>query len=386
MAAEANNVTLSTNFNVAPFYDDFDETKNFHRILFRPGLAVQARELTQMQTILQNQIDRFASNIFKEGSSVSGFQPNVDAFFSHVKLRDKNVYGNDVDVEQLLNKTLRGTTSGVLGYVVKIADGSEAAQPDYKTLFVKYTGGNTNGTKFFANNEILTATDNAALTCNTIVSNSGGLSFVVNFDAGVVYAKDHFIRVPAQTVVVGKYTNTPTAKVGFDIAEQIVTEVSDTTLLDPASGSYNYAAPGAARLKLSVDIASYGINETVANTFVEILQVKDGLLQSIKDRPQYAAIRDYIASRTADESGDSIVRGYTVSLAESLKNSTNLGKYTSAEGGNANNLVAVIQPGKAYVKGYDVSQLVPMNLNVRKGLDYKSIESAKALVDYGETC
>ena len=59
MASEANNVTLSTNFNVAPFYDDFDETKNFHRILFRPGLAVQARELTQMQTILQNQIDRF---------------------------------------------------------------------------------------------------------------------------------------------------------------------------------------------------------------------------------------------------------------------------------------------------------------------------------------
>ena len=56
--AIANTVTLSTNFNVDPYYDDFDESKNFHRILYRPGLAVQGRELTQMQTILQNQIDR----------------------------------------------------------------------------------------------------------------------------------------------------------------------------------------------------------------------------------------------------------------------------------------------------------------------------------------
>ena len=63
--AIANTVTLSTNFNVDPYYDDFNESKNFHRILYRPGLAVQGRELTQMQTILQNQIDRFGEHVFK---------------------------------------------------------------------------------------------------------------------------------------------------------------------------------------------------------------------------------------------------------------------------------------------------------------------------------
>ena len=62
--AIANTNSLTTNFNVSPYYDDFNETKNFHRILFRPGQAVQARELTQMQTIQQNQIDRFAEHIF----------------------------------------------------------------------------------------------------------------------------------------------------------------------------------------------------------------------------------------------------------------------------------------------------------------------------------
>ena len=68
--ALANTGSLSTNLNVDPYYDDFDETKNFHRMQFRPGLAVQARELTQMQTMLQNQIDRFGEHVFKEGSVV----------------------------------------------------------------------------------------------------------------------------------------------------------------------------------------------------------------------------------------------------------------------------------------------------------------------------
>ena len=54
-------------FNINPYYDDFDEEKKFLRILFRPGYAVQARELTQLQTILQNQVSRFGNNIFKNG-------------------------------------------------------------------------------------------------------------------------------------------------------------------------------------------------------------------------------------------------------------------------------------------------------------------------------
>jgi len=97
MASIANTVTLSTNLNVDPYYDDFSESKNFHRVLFRPGLAVQARELTQMQSILQNQIDRFAENIFKEGSVVRGCELNLDQAFYYVKLRDKNSTGSSVN-------------------------------------------------------------------------------------------------------------------------------------------------------------------------------------------------------------------------------------------------------------------------------------------------
>ena len=61
---------MATNFNVSPYYDDFDESKKFHRVLFRPAFAVQARELTQLQTIMQNQIARFGEHMFKDGSQV----------------------------------------------------------------------------------------------------------------------------------------------------------------------------------------------------------------------------------------------------------------------------------------------------------------------------
>lgn len=55
-----------------PYYDDFDDAKNFLRTLFKPGYSVQARELTQIQTVLQNQISKFADHIFIDGSQVFG--------------------------------------------------------------------------------------------------------------------------------------------------------------------------------------------------------------------------------------------------------------------------------------------------------------------------
>ena len=33
----------NTNINVTPYYDDFYKTKNFYRVLFRPGFPIQAR-------------------------------------------------------------------------------------------------------------------------------------------------------------------------------------------------------------------------------------------------------------------------------------------------------------------------------------------------------
>ena len=55
-----------TNLNISPYYDDFDKAKNFYKVLFKPGSPVQARELTGLQSILQNQVESFGKHIFKE--------------------------------------------------------------------------------------------------------------------------------------------------------------------------------------------------------------------------------------------------------------------------------------------------------------------------------
>ena len=77
---------MATNFNVSPYFDDFSEAKNFHRILFRPAFAVQARELTQLQTILQNQIERFGEHMFKDGSMVIPGEIALNTKYEYVKL------------------------------------------------------------------------------------------------------------------------------------------------------------------------------------------------------------------------------------------------------------------------------------------------------------
>ena len=69
---------MSLNFNTQPYYDDFNEDKNFHKILFKPGVSVQGRELTQIQSILQDQIGKFGKFVLSDGSRVTGGRYFVD--------------------------------------------------------------------------------------------------------------------------------------------------------------------------------------------------------------------------------------------------------------------------------------------------------------------
>ena len=71
-------MSQKTDLNISPYYDDFDESKKFHKILFRAGRPVQARELTQSQSLLQNQVQRFGDHMFKEGSILNGAEKDID--------------------------------------------------------------------------------------------------------------------------------------------------------------------------------------------------------------------------------------------------------------------------------------------------------------------
>ena len=76
--------TYSKTLFADSYKDDFDDQKNFHRVLFNSGKALQARELTQMQTIIQAEIARFGSNIFKDGAAVNSGTPTINNNYKFV--------------------------------------------------------------------------------------------------------------------------------------------------------------------------------------------------------------------------------------------------------------------------------------------------------------
>ena len=132
----------NTDLNVSPYYDDYDETKNFHRILFRPSNAIQARELTQLQTILQNQVERFGSHVFDEGALVMGATTTVNKTYYAVKVQDTNPNAAGTTTTETyraaaIGKYYQGVDSGVVAKVINTAAATSDGDP--LTLFVTYT-------------------------------------------------------------------------------------------------------------------------------------------------------------------------------------------------------------------------------------------------------
>lgn len=125
------------NFNVDPYYDDFDPNNHYHRILFRPGRAVQARELTQSQTILQDQISKFADHIFKQNTPVKGGQVTINNKARYLKLAT-TYNDNDITASDFLNQIITDATGIVFAKVIAT---EESVSGDFPTLVVTYFSG-----------------------------------------------------------------------------------------------------------------------------------------------------------------------------------------------------------------------------------------------------
>ena len=157
------------------YYDDFDQTKNFHRILFKPGRAVQARELTQAQTILQDQVTKFADNIFKQNSPVTGGQVTTNFNCYYIKLQS-TYNGTAVDVTKFDGLLVKNATGTVIARVIAYAP---ATGTDPATLVVSYKSGGQ-----FQDGDIIY--DSASnLAAQAILTNATGLSSVASINQGV---------------------------------------------------------------------------------------------------------------------------------------------------------------------------------------------------------
>jgi hypothetical protein len=381
-----------TNLNVSPYFDDFNSDKNFYKVLFNPGRAIQSRELNTLQSILQNQIESFGSHIFKEGSIVIPGNISYDSKFYAVKLNPSN-FNIDIGlyINNFIGKKIKGQVSGITASIQSVAFPNND-EIDYITIYVKYLDSNNdfiNST--FTSGEGLVCTENVTYGNTTINAGTIFASLIsdnptfigssASINEGIVFVRGSFVKVSKQTLILDYYSNTPSYRVGLRVVEEIITAKDDSSLYDNAKGFTNYAAPGADRFKISLVLTKKPLNEYNTDTdFIELLRVKDGLIQKIETKSDYGIIKDYLAQRTFDESGNYTVVPFTISVNNSLNDRLgNDGLYFDTEETDERNkpnddlMCIKISPGKAYVRGYDIEKTGTTIIDVKKPRDKQLI-------------
>ena len=323
----------NTNLNSSPYFDDFEELKNYQRVLFKPGLPVQSRELTTLQSILQNQIEKFGKHFFKEGSVVIPGQIAYDSDYTSVQIDDSHL-GIPVQLylENLKGKKIKGETSGVTAKVETYITNRESTKGAY-TLYIKYQS--SSDTDFsratFADGENLLLEEdlNYSLSsirsggsfATTVISNATATGAAAKIAQGVYFIRGFFVTVSDSTVILDQYTNAPSYRVGLLVKEELVTASAENNdLYDNARGFSNFAAPGADRFKLSTTLIKKSLTDLNDENFIELMRIENGELQKFVKESSYNLIRDELAKRTYDESGHYYVNPFNVTAKECLNN------------------------------------------------------------------
>jgi len=373
---------LNTDLNAAPYFNDYDEDKNYHHILFKPNVAIQARELTQLQSILQQQVERFGDNILQKGTIVKGGNFFDFKNLPYVKISDNYVNVNAVNMKSFDGASLRGVNSGVTAIVRTFVEGSSSMAPNLNTLYVKYTGsgldGNGRDIKNFIPGEVLEVSIGNIVQPDISVSvvsfgvdpNPIGFGYAVSCGDGVIYQKGHFVRFENQITVISKYDNKPDGVVvGFITEEEIITAEDDNSLYNNSGGFINQNTPGADRMKLTPKLIVY-LKEDAINdeNFLSIQEYQEGRLVRRNVETQFNSISKELEKRTFDESGNYSVTGYNITMGDEDDKSK---------------LELRVSPGISYVNGKRVETVGRYDVEIDKATEFSSVYNQDILANYG---
>ena len=351
----ATNLT-STTFTSA-YNDDYRDSDHYHRVLFNNGRALQARELTQSQTIIQSEISRLASFIVSPGaifnnagSLASG--PNAFAFTSL-----------KIDALPTGSLALRGTTisDGDLSATVKAVIPAIGGDPD--TLIVKMTSGQAGGSTPDANSASPKAYSPGVTLTTTLgniniqsVADAVGKGSLVQIPKFDTFAAGHLVNVEEQLLVIDKYSATPSVNIGFKVKEEILTSVDNIALYDNSGSTPNLTSPGADRLRITLELVK-STDVLAGDTYFEVYKIVDGKAQLTRTRDKilsqvgeiindklYASLGDFIESRTDGEFDLSV----------------------TADSADENFLSMVVSGGTAFVKGAKISNEYNLPIRVAK--------------------
>ena len=380
-----------TTYSAAPYSDDFSQDKNYLRILFRPGRSVQVRELNQLQSNIQDQIDKFGRHIFKDGDRVLDGYTNYDSSIQSIGITWANGSTSltAAQLTALKGKEITSTNwrAKILS-AIKVTDGTDGYR-----LYIKLIGGagtiaNNDSIALAAGEESITIPGNTYAAGATIATHltaveAAGFHGGVFQDAGVFFVKGHFVHTDATEAFFAKTVNSGvvsklTGTAVFDITETIVESTTDTSLLDNANGEPNENAPGADRYKISLDLKFISSTDTSVSSGqqrIKLLDIKEDRVVN-PARTEYSELGKALAERTQEESGSYVINPFKNEVREYFNDGAgNRGKYTAAEifnGSEANALlpnvtdtatattegkkrfIVGVEPGVAYVQGYRV--------------------------------
>jgi hypothetical protein len=189
-------MSIQTDLSVSPYFDDYNETKDFYKILFRPGVSVQARELNQLQTILQKQIERFGDNIFKAGTIIDGCDIIFNNDFQYVKIKDAETDQTPVEVAKYNGYNVKNSPTNniipLVATIVTTTSGYESRSPDLNTLYIKYVNSGFNNVSGnaveqlkFNPDEVLTVYDPDSV-IEKITVNNGAQGFSTSDSVAIV--------------------------------------------------------------------------------------------------------------------------------------------------------------------------------------------------------
>jgi len=365
----ATNLT-STTFNTT-YKDDFTDSDNYHRILFNSGRIVQARELTQAQTILQKQIERFGNHTFQEGSIVKAGGFNINSGYEFIKL---DTTSNALPGQP---NTLVGTTftsidaNNIKVEVIEVVERVDANNP--ATLYVKYvytkdaTAGATSIRMAPGVNITNGTTTLTVQSTNTEANPAVGTGIRASVRSGIFYVKGHFVFTEDQSIIASKYTDNFTGDIGFKVIEDVVTATDDIDLFDNQGAVPNQAAPGADRYRIRLELIKR--SEIVGNeTFVFVGEIfKGGIGKVVSEFNPYNVPNRVTAQRIKENSGDYIIKPFEVKFEEDSQDT---------------HLLLKISDGIAVVDGFRVSRN-PSEVRVPKSRSTSVSTGVSVVANFG---
>lgn len=361
MTTTVTNSTFSTTYR-----DDFADSDNYHRVLFNAGRALQARELTQMQTIIQREIARFARNIFNEGATVTPGGITVNNRYEFIKL-DTLDYGLPGDESSLVGQefTVLPPAGAIKFKVIQVV---RAVGNDPATLYVRYTDTQaaTSGPTAprVLEGTLFQSTGNVTLKASS--RNATGTGTVASIAQGDFFTQNHFVYAAQQTIFISKYSSTPTVEVGFKVVEEIITPDDEQSLYDNQGASPNIASPGADRYRIRLVLTTKDQIDSDEN-FVFVATITNGLVtKSSNGASDYNKINQLLAQRTKEESGDYIVKNFSIQVQEK----------------DDNNLKLDVGGGTAYVDGYRLD-IAPTIIDLPKATTELNQTDEFIIAEYG---